>query len=234
MKHRLVRPLLALALTIGAAHAGPVQDFEAALRGSYATYRTALFATNTGDAAKSAKAMAAFADSWGGLSATYSKTPPPQYETDAQWGATLTAVQDMIEKAKTEVAAGDLAKAHEALEGVRGQIGALHERKDIAGFSGRMNACHAEMEKVLGLDLAATDAATLAGHAALLDYLATEIVRLPAAEAAGNADYAKLQDAMVSSVTSFKAAVMSGDAVAVKAAVGGLKMPYSKFFVGFG
>ena len=113
---------------------------------------------------------------------------------------------------------------------MRETFGDLYERNGIAGFSDRMNAYHAEMETVLALDLATT----LAEHAGVLGYLAAEITRLPAPEAAGNADYAALQAGFIASVTAFDAAVRAGDAAAVQASVGGLKVPYSKFFLMFG
>lgn len=234
-----MKPMLslsAIALLVGStmAFAGPVEDFETALRESYGDYRMALFATNSGDAAKSAKATGAFATSWAALSASYGTTPPPQYETDAAYAETFAAVQAQIDAAQADIDAGALPKAHEALEGVRGAIGSLHERNDIASFSDRMNAYHAAMEEVLGLDLATADAVTLAEHAGVMGYLAAEIVRLPAPEAAGNADYANLQDAFTASVKAYSAAVKAGDAAAIKVAVDGLKVPYSKFFLMFG
>lgn len=236
MKHRFTPAglALALALSAGSAFAGPMQDFETALRASYGDYRMALFATNSGDAAKSAKAVAAFAQSWASLTASYATTPPPQYQTDAGWEATLGAVQLSIDAARTDVAGGALPKAHEALEAVRAEIGGLHERNGLSGFSDRMNAYHAEMEKVLTLDLAAADPVTLAEHAGVLNYLATELVRLPPAEAAQNADYATLQAGLLASVKAYDDAVRSGDAAAIKAAVGGLKPAYAKYFVMFG
>jgi hypothetical protein len=234
MNSTTMMAVFALVLAGGGALAGPVQDFEAALRASYGDYRTALFVTNSGDAAKSSKAIAALEQSWSGLSATYESAPPPQYETDGGWAQTIGAVQAIIDAAKADVAAGDLAKAHADLEGIRAEIGELHERNGLSTFSDRMNAYHAAMENVLGLDLAATDAVTLAEQAGVLTYLAAELVRLPAPEAAGNAEYRKLQEAFVASVKAYQDAVHSQDAAAIKAAVGGLKVPYSKFFLKFG
>lgn len=240
------RILLAAALTafwvsaqVGPALAGPpdagtVQGFETTLRDTYADYRTALFATNTGDAAKSVKTLAAFADSWQALTVTYANAPPPQYLADPMWAETLSQVQVMIAEAQADVAVPDLAKAHEALEGVRAQIGGLHLRNGMLGFSDRMNAYHAEMEDVLGLDLATADAATLTGHAAVLRYLAKDIASYPPAEAAGNADYDALFAAFKASVDGFSAAVALGDMAAIKAAASVLKPAYSKFFVNFG
>lgn len=229
-------PLTALGLIFGltAAQAGPVQDFEGQLRGSYANYRTALFATNSGDAGKSAKALDGFGQSWSGLAGQYAKAPPPQYATDPKWPETMTAVQSQIDAARAQIAAGDLPGAHLTLEAVREEFGGLHQRNDMANFSDRMNDYHAAMEEVLALDLATTDAVTLAKHAGILTYLATRIAHRPAPEAAGNAEYDTLQTAFLDSVTGYDTAVTSGDAAAIKAAIDGLKVPYSKLFLKFG
>ncbi len=222
------------AIALTAAQAGPVQDFESILRQSYGSYRTALFATNSGDAAKSAKALDGFAQSWSGIAGTYAKAPPPQYETDPKWAATLSDVQAKIEMAHTQVAAGDLPAAHLTLEAVREEFGALHERNGLNSFSDRMNAYHAQMEEILALDLAKTDPVTLANHAGVLTYLADQIAQRPAPEAADNADYDKLKQPFLASVQAFDAAVKSGDAAAISTAASGLKVPYSKFFLMFG
>lgn len=226
--------VLGFSLALGAANAGPMQDFETQLRASYGSYRTALFATNSGDAAKSAKALDGFGQSWGAIVASFATTPPPQYEADPEWTATLADIQAKIDTARSQIAAQDLPAAHLTLEAVRDGFGAMHDRNGLSSFSDRMNAYHAEMEHVLALDLAATDAVTLAKHAGVLGYLADKIVQHPAPESAGNADYDALQAPFLASVQAFDAAVKSGDAAAISAAVGGLKVPYSKFFLKFG
>lgn len=234
MKPMLSLTSLCLAFAVSAAQAGPVQDFEGQLRGSYGSYRAALFATNSGDAAKSAKALDGFGQSWAAIAGSYAKAPPPQYETDATWSKTLEQVQAMIEAARGQIAAGDLAAAHLTLEAVRAEFGKLHERNGLSGFSDRMNDYHAEMEDILALNLASVDPVTLAEHAGVLTYLAARIEHQPAPEAAGNAEYDKLQQAFLASAQAFGDAVKSGDSAAVAAAVAGLKLPYSKFFLMFG
>jgi hypothetical protein len=234
MKPMLPLAALCFASVLTAAQAGPVQDFENQLRGSYGSYRAALFATNSGDATKSAKALDGFGQSWSGIAGSYSKSPPPQYAMDAKWSETMQQVQAKIETASSQIAAGDLPGAHLTLEAVRAEFGDLHERNGLSGFSDRMNDYHAEMEEILALDLAATDAVTLAEHAGILSYLATRIEQRPAPEAAGNAEYDTLQRPFLASVKAFDEAVKSGDAAAISAAAGGLKVPYSKFFLMFG
>ena len=61
---RLLPTAVLLSLLAGTALAGPFTDIETALRGVYGKYRVALFATNMGNAAKSAEAIAAFDKGW--------------------------------------------------------------------------------------------------------------------------------------------------------------------------
>lgn len=69
-----------------------------------------------------------------------------------------------------EIAVDDLPKAHVTLEGIRSEIGELHDRNGMVSFSDRMNAYHARMEEVLALDLAnlpESGIAVLQDHAAM-------------------------------------------------------------------
>ena len=227
---------LAASLFATAAAPGEVADFEAAFRGVYADYRAALFATNTGDAGKSAATLAAFDAGWSGLAERYADAPPPQYADDAEWGGTLATVETEIDAASADVAAGKLPEAHEALEGVRDAIWDLHRRNGVSLFSDRMNAYHAAMEEVLAVDPAGLRPEDMPGmliHAGVLSYLAGEIAGQPAPEA-GSAEYAPLAEAFQASVAAFRAAAESGDPAAVGKAIGALKPAYSKFFLKFG
>ena len=230
----------ALAAVLGTlalpALASPFTDAEAQLRAVYGDYRAALFLSNAGKAPETAKALAGFDTAWSEMSAQWGTTPPPQYAADAALPQTFDAVSALIGKARDEVAAGKLPAAHETLEGVRAEIAGLHERAGLIGFSDRMNAYHTAMEEVLGRDYAAMGpgaAAALAGDAAVLDYLAAQIVANPAPEAA-NPAYAPLIEAFAASARAFRAAADSGDMAAALAARGALKVPYSRLFAQFG
>lgn len=233
----LATATLSLSLQCAPVFAGPVANFEGAFGDVYAIYRSALFATNSGDAEKSLKAMNGLDAKWSGLVAGYYLTPPPQYQDDPLWAETVDKVGGYVEKAKAEVENGQLPVAHETLEAVRDEIGNLHARNNIETFSDRMNAYHAEMEHVLELDLSTIDAATqqkLLEHAAVLSYLADDVLQSPPAKISDQAEYDALANAFESSVKKYLAAARTGDAEALKAAVGGLKVPYSKFFLKFG
>ena len=67
----------------------------------------------------------------------------------------------------------------------------------------------------------------------MLAYLAADIKAHPPVEASDPA-YGKLLDGMTDSVTKLSQAARTGDAAAAKAALGGLKVPYSKLFLKFG
>ncbi len=228
----------AAALTLvfaGSASAGSFADFEVAMRGAYGDYRAALFTTNAGKPDAAVKAVAAFQQNWAALMAA-NPSAPPQYADDPAYAETLAKVAAIADSAAQEVAAGTLPKAHETLEAIRGEIGGLHERNGIVGYSDRMNAYHARMEEVLGKDYGGLDAAglgTLREDAAVLAFLAADIQAHPPAEASDPA-YGKLLDGLMASVTALQDAARAGDAAAAKAALGGLKVPYSKLFLKFG
>lgn len=238
MRRLLLTTFCALGIAAGAARAGDVADFESEFRAIYAEYRQALFRTNAGAQEASASAAAAFAESWAGLVDAWRDRPPPHYDDDTGWRATLDSVSARIESAQGRIAAGDLPAAHAKLEGVRKDIGELHDRNGIETFSDRMNAYHAEMERVLDMDLTAIDAATgqaLLERAAVLAYLAGDVLRRPPPEADRDADaYDALSEAFEASVAAFLEACRAGDPEAIREAAAGLKVPYSRFFLKFG
>lgn len=221
-----------LALHSAPGSAGPVTDFETSFSDMYASYRSSLFATNSGNAEASEKAIGGFGIKWDALTATYAATPPPQYEDDPQWGDTVASVASMVAKARDEVAAGNLPASHLTLEGVRDAFGDLHARNGIETFSDRMNAYHAQMEHILELDPG--DAQAVLEQAAVLSYLADDVLGRPPAGAAVRPDYQALAEPFRASVDGFLAAARSGEPGAIKAAAGKLKVPYSKFFLTFG
>ncbi len=234
---RVISAGLLAAVLAGPLLAGPVADFNADYGETYARYRAALFQTNSGQAEGSAKAMKALSGAWAGLNTTYGETPPPQFSEDPDWGVTMTAVANAIETASTQVAAGELAEAHDTLEHVRDVLGEMHMRNGVETFSDRMNAYHAAMEHVLKMDLKVLDAETvgqLRERAAVLSYLAGDVLSHPPKEAAGNAEFEGLTKAFGASVAAVLDAARTGDAEAIRAAVGGLKKPYSKLFLKFG
>jgi hypothetical protein len=218
--------LIAL-LAASTVRAGEVSDFEGKMRAAYADYRTALFATNSGKAEPSAKAVVAFKSAWAPLAAS---PPPPQYVDDPAFAETMQAVATIADAAANEIAAGDLPKAHETLEGIREEIAGLHARNGIIGFSDRMNAYHAQMEAVIGMD--ASDPGAVAAGAAILGYLLADVTANPPAGA--DASFQELSSAVEASVSRLREATASNDQAAIKAAIGGLKMPYSKLFLKFG
>ena len=235
---KLTSSVIALAAGVLAfpAFAGPVADAEAALRQAYGSYRAALFLSNQNKGPETAQALMKFDAAWDGLSASWQAAPPPQYADDAGLSVTFGAVNSLVEMASAQVESGDLAAAHATLEEVRDEIGALHTRNGLIGFSDRMNAYHAAMEEVLATDYAALgDAAPahLMADATLLDYLAAQIVAHPAPEADDPA-YVQLVAGFGASVAAFKEAADAGDVAAGIAAQGQLKVPYSKLFAKFG
>lgn len=227
---------LALAFVTTPLFAGPFAEFESQLRGAYSAYRAALFQTNMGDAEKTGKAMKGFEMKWAALRQNWANPVPPQYADDAGFMATLDKVAAIHAEAGKHVAAGELGEAHEVLEEIREELGALHLRNGLYTFSDRMNAYHAKMEEVLLTDYAAMGDKALGdlrAKAAVLAYLATDIAANPAPEQ-GDPAYAPLVQALQASVTSLEDAVAASDLPAALKAAKSLKKPFAKLFVKFG
>lgn len=232
---RLLTVATASLMFAAAAYAGPVADFEKSMRAAYADYRAALFQTNANNRDEAVKTIDRFRQKWADL-VTENPKAPPQYADDNAYATTLAKVTELAESAATQAAAGTLADAHVTLEGIRNQIGGLHERNGVIAFSDRMNAYHAKMEQVLAKDYSGFNAAGLGElreDAAVLAYLISDISAHPPAEAADPA-YRPALDGVSASVTSLAEAAQGGDGAAAKRAVSGLKMPYSKLFLKFG
>ncbi len=222
----LTGSLIALALATPSL-AGDFADYEKDMRNAYGSYRAALFMTSTGKAEESTKAVQKFSVAWGELTAG---DPPPQYVDDEGYRGTVSAVGSIAATAAEEIAAGKLTEAHETLEDIRDEISDLRIRNGLYGFSDRMNAYHARMEDVLAKpDMPPAEAVE---EAAVLVYLTMEIHKNPPTDA--NDEFLSLMSAFEDSVYNFKNAAESGDAAAIKAAIGGLKPPYSKLFLKFG
>lgn len=234
MKRALLPVLFGLVLS-GQALAGPLAQFDSAYRGMYARYRTALFATNAGDPAKAAQALRGFAAAWSGFADSYGPTPPAILAEDTAWPQTLAKVGHAVSGAQAQVLAGSLPQAHETLEEIRDLLGDMHDRNGIQTYSDRMNAYHARMETTLALDMSQPDApGLLREQAAVLDYLARDLLASPPPEAAGNSEYDTLAAAFAASVDALIMAARGGDPAAMKSALAGLKKPYAMLFVRFG
>jgi hypothetical protein len=227
MKKSILAFGLLAAFASSSAFAGDVSNFEDAMRSAYGKYRIALFATNSGKTEAAAKAIGDFSAAWSLLN---NGQVPPQYEDDSDFSNTMRAVADLASKADVAVAAGALPDAHETLEHIRDEIGNMHLRSGLFTVSDRMNAYHARMEEVIGNpDM---DAKAAYGAAAVLTYLIDDIIAHPPAEA--GPDYASLAADVKASIDALKSAAEAGNSDAIKAAIGGLKQPYSKLFLNFG
>ena len=216
------------------ANAGPVQDFEKQLTGTYAHYRAALFLTNQNKKDETLAALAAFEKGWADILAQKT-TPPPQYADDAKWPATLDEVSHVLHGAKGEAERGDLAKSHETLEAIRDLIGDLRLRNGMISFSDRMNAYHEQMEKVAGGNYDGEPGlAKLREDVAVLAFLANEVERFKPAAFAADPAFVQGLAALTASVAALQTAVRAGDTAKLGELRKAIKPPYSRLFLRYG
>lgn len=217
--------------------AGPIAEFEAQLRDAYASYRGALFQTNQNNKQATEAALTTFTQKWGVIVGQWAKAPPPQYADDTSFERVLGDVASIVRAAGVEAGEGKLAEAHHTLEKIRDLLSGLRHRNGIVTFSDRMNTYHEKMEVMLDKkygDFSSSGLGELREDAAVLAHLVHEIAENPLAGSAGNADYDAAFRALKASVENVLAAARTGDAAAAKAALTGLKKPYSQMFLKFG
>lgn len=240
MTGRVRWPALALAwgLTLAAAPARAADPVTDAVQAAYVPYRTALFRTNAGAQAESVQAMDAARRAWQGVAARFAQARPAPYDRDDAFDATLGQVGQVYERAAAQVTAGRLAEAHETLEAVRDLLAELRRRNGVIVYSDHMNAYHAEMEHLI--EAGPGGLGTPQGHmrlmarAGVLEYLAARLRTEAAPALAADPEFTPLARAVEASVQSLQRALLAQDADAVRAALGGLKGPYSRLFLRFG
>lgn len=229
--------LPALLIFAGSAWAGPIGDFEADLRAAYADYRTALFETNRNNKAASETALRNFEGKWRGLTARWGAAPPPHLSEDPQWQASLGKISAIAAEASRETAAGELPRAHETLEAIRGVLGAMRERNGQITFTDRMDTFHEAMEHALqraGTSLDAAVVEKLRDEAAILSYLASLLRKHQPQATKADTAFDGMLKAVESAVSEFAAATRKSDVPAIKAAAQKLKPAYAKLFLGYG
>lgn len=218
-----------------AAAADPVTE---AMQAAYVPYRAALFRTNSKAQPESEQAIAQAQQAWQALAERYGSQPPVPYERDAQFAATMTQVAAVYERAAREAAAKQLPEAHATLEQVRELLAKLRRRNDVVVYSDAMNAYHAEMEHVLEdgarMPAMAQGPMLLMARVGTLDYLARRLRSDAPAALLQDADFASHLKAVETSVAMLRAAVLGGDAAAMREALGKLKGPYSRMFLKYG
>lgn len=231
----LIAGAVAVSAVVPAA-AGPIAEFEKALRGVYGDYRMALMQTNLKNAEAAQKAIAGFETKWAALVAAYAKAPPPHFAEDGQFAAVLEKIAAINQRAKSIASAGNLAEAHDVLEEIRGELGRLRLRNGMMTFSDRMDAVHAQMEHMIDRrkgDFSLAGLAELREDAAVLAFLADDLKRHPAPEASAP-DFAPTLQAFLDAIAALRQAVRNGDAEASKAALAKIKPAYARLFVKFG
>lgn len=228
-----------LYLVLGlSAHVFAADAVTDALSEAYAPYRVALFKTSSAPAAEAAQAVEAARQRWLQFIAQHGAQPGAPYDRDQRFVASLQDVLHALDTAATQTRSGELPAAHETLEQVRDLLAVLRARNNIVVFSDHMNAYHAAMEKVLGESMAATPGSDawqqLTMQVGVLEYLANRLASEAPQELRQQEEFQSSLGNLRASVAALKAAVLAADPAAVKAALGKLKMPYSRLFVRFG
>lgn len=234
MKKNLIA--LALATLSGVSIAGDV--VTDLMQEAYQPYRVALFKTNSNSQTESQQAMQQATAAWSKLAAQFAAKPAAPYDRDSLFAASVAEVSKVYALATEQVNANKLTEAHETLEHARDVMAEMRRRNQVVVYSDTMNAYHSEMEHVLidGPKILTQPQGLLqlTAMSGTLTYLSKRLVSEAPVAYSKNAEFVAMVGAVEKSVAEFQAALFSQDPVAVKAAIGRIKVPYSKLFLKFG
>lgn len=212
--------------------------FTDAMVVAYGPYREALFRTNGQSQLESAQAIARAQQAWAEVLARFGQRAPAPYDRDPAFADSLGRVKAVYDTAAKEIAAGQLAQAHETLEAARDIQAELRQRNGVVVFSDHMNAYHLEMERALidGPKWLQQDGHTLhlVAQAGVLAYLVARLREQAPASLKADADFGRALGAVEASVNQLREAAQSQDLARTKAALGQVKAPYSRLFLRFG
>ncbi len=240
MRIPLLRPILcsALLVTLLSAPVRAADPATDAMQAAYAPYRTALFRTNSKAQPESEQAIAKARETWQSIVARFGANPPPPYDRDSGFAASLNRVASVLADAERQIREKQLAEAHETLEAARDVLSDLRRRNGITVYSDQMNAYHVEMEHLLtdGPKLVAGPQGPLRvmAHVGRLEYLAARLRSEASPALQAEKDFGPLLKAVEDSVAALRQATLSQDPGAIGAAIGRLKGPYSRMFLAFG
>jgi hypothetical protein len=231
--------LMVLTIVVNSRAETSFQQFYQHQNEAYAKYRAALFQTNRNDQEASLKATAEFLQQWDAIVQQYAASPPEIFAADPTWTATLEKITEIAVKGKTEIEAGDLAKAHETLEAIRNEFTELRRKNHVVVFSDHVNTYHEVMEHLLlaGYSPEKLDAAALNSireQLGVLEFLAKEIKVNAPQEYRSNEAYQKLENGLFASIKSLREALDNNATEEIIKAIQNLKPPYSKLFLNFG
>lgn len=209
-----------------------------AMQAAYASYRAALFRTNSNAQAESEQAMANTRKAWADILQRYGSKAPVPYDRDPQFRTALLNVDGVFARSQALVQSGKLNDAHAALEEARDLLADLRARNGVITFSDHMNEYHAAMEAVLenGTSLLEQPSGmyTLIERTGVLSYLATRLRQAAPANLVKDADFMAMHKAVEASVETLRGTLARQDAAGARKAIDGLKAPYSKMFLKYG
>jgi len=215
------------------------KQFQQDVNKAYASYRTALFQTNKKNHTKSLESTFNFQQQWLAITEKYSEAPPEVYATDPQWKPTLVNIGDITALSIREILAEKLSDAHETLEAIRDELGALRQRNQVITFSDHVDNYHEAMESLLFLGLKPYDIddkglLLIREELAVLDYLADEMKENAPAEYLKKEKFNKAMQGVFGSLKALRHAIDEENPDKVVKAIKGLKPAYAKVFVKFG
>ena len=215
------------------------QEFQQEVNNAYASYRLVLVQTNKKNQANSLENAVSFQQQWLAITEKYGEAPPEVYAADPQWYSTLVKIGDITALSIREILSEKLSAAHDTLEVIRNELGALRQRNQVSTFSDHVNNYHAAMESLLHLELKPYDIddkglLIIREELAVLEYLAEKMKENAPAEYMKKEEFNQALQGVFGSLQNLRQSVNEKNSDQIVKAIKRLKPAYAKVFVKFG
>ncbi|HIJ63796.1 MAG TPA: hypothetical protein HPQ04_13975 [Rhodospirillaceae bacterium] len=219
--------------------AGDGTAFERDFANAWPHYRDAWVRSAENDAAATATALDAFAAAWSRVAEDVAAAPPPAFRGDAGFTPDLRLIGDIAGKAAFQAGRGRLAQAHATLQQGRAILGELRRRNGIAAYDDPLDEFEDKLAEVGDENLDQPEIPPeqfihLVEQLGVLAYLVERLEKLVPPQWAGDPAFLEAAEGLSRQVATVKAAVFTGQAVAVRAALEDLRKNFNKFYLYYG
>lgn len=213
--------LLTLLAIPGIARSDTLTDFHTDVGSAYAAYRTATSYLRTGNAGLASLELSGAVDTWKVLSKKFSKQPPPGFDGDPKFAATMQDIQAALSKGMAASEADDAKTGLAVLDRVRGALYELRRRNGMRLYADCVTELNREMDALYEFRKTPPDFTkpgagnAIKASAAVYAFLLADCRKLAPAALEADVEFQRLFDGTRASVESLVPATDSGNAGSV-------------------
>ena len=229
---------LILALARPAA-AGDGSAFERDFALAWPHYRDAWVQSAETDAATTTAALNAFTAAWARVTGEAAGDLPPAFRGDPGASSDLDLIGAIADKAAEQARRGRLAQAHATLQQIRAILSELRRRNGVATYDDPIDEFEEKLAEAGDNDFDQAEIPPdqfiqLVEQLGVLAYLVERLEKLVPPQWVGDPAFLESAEGLARQVATVKAALFTGQSLAVRAAFEDLRKHFNKFYLYYG